>query len=271
MLVRRLLLAMVVLSLVAAAGPALPRDSTLDLVTGVGFAPLAGEELPEGGLLTEVVTRAFAAVGLRYQVRFMPWKRGYDGVVSGMFLGGFPYTRTAERDRDVLFSGALMVVRQLVYASTRTGFDFQGPSSFRGRSVCAPVGYALPAPLAALVENGATVLERLSDLSACVRMVATGRVDAFVMDEFTGRVAIAEADADADIRPSARSFGTAALHLVVSRTNPEAGALLAAFDSGLKKLHESGEYDAILARHLGMRGAAAGKLVGKVGGPAGGE
>lgn len=162
---RRCLLAM--LLLLAALGPvraapldsallgSAPLDSALDLVTGNDFAPFTGEDLPEGGLLTEIVRRAFGEVGLRYEVRFVPWRRGYDGVLAGKFLGTFPYVRTPDREMEMLFSDPLLEVRQLVYLSAHSGMVFHTPQDFRGRTVCAPVGYALPAELAELAAAGA--------------------------------------------------------------------------------------------------------------------
>ena len=105
MLGRRTLLALallsaLMLSVTAGAARATVIESTLDLVTGNDFAPFTGEDLPQGGMLTELVLRSFKAMGLGYDVRFVPWKRGYDGVVAGKFLGTFPYVRTPEREQE---------------------------------------------------------------------------------------------------------------------------------------------------------------------------
>lgn len=249
MLRRRTFVAVLVL---LAAGPdragAAP-GGVLDLVTGTDFAPFVGEDLPEGGMLTELVLRAFKAVGMSYEVRFVPWKRGYDGVVAGRFLGTFPYVRTHDREREVLYSDPLLEVRQLVYLSTKSGMQFRTPADFRGRSVCAPVGYALPAELQALLDGGVLTRESPSDLFACVRMVASGRCDAFVLDEYTGHAAVARAGMEDGIRIAEQPYALVAQHLVVSKANPEAQAVLAAFNAGLRKLKENGTFADIVRRH----------------------
>lgn len=249
-LVRWALLASLLLLAMVGTGRAMALDSGLDLVTGNDFAPFTGETLPQGGMLTEVVQAAFKAVGLSYEVRFMPWKRGYDGVVAGKYLGSFPYVRTPEREPEVLYSDPLMEVRQLVYLSARTPMEFRGPQDFKGRSVCAPVGYALPVELTAMVANGDLTRESPADLPACVRMVATDRVDAFIIDEFTGQAAVAYVVAERDIRVAEQPYARVGQHLILSRANPEAEAVMAAFNSGLKKLKESGAFDEIVRRHL---------------------
>ncbi|AWJ84652.1 amino acid ABC transporter substrate-binding protein [Azospirillum sp. TSH58] len=257
---RRGLLAM--LLLLAALGPvraatpdsapiaSAPLGSALHLVTGNDFAPFTGEDLPEGGLLTEIVRRAFDEVGLRYGVRFMPWRRGYDGVLAGKFLGTFPYVRTPDREMEMLFSDPLLEVRQLVYLSAHSGMVFRKPEDFRGRTVCAPVGYALPPELAALAAAGALTRESPADLPACVRMAASGRVDAFVIDEFTGRSAVAKAMMGDEIRVAPLPYARAGQHLILSRSLPEAAAILAAFNAGLRKLKDGGAFEEILRRHL---------------------
>lgn len=231
------------------AAPVRAAESPLDLVTGNDFPPFTGEDLPQGGLMTELVLRAFRMVGLGYEVRFAPWKRGYDGVIAGRFLATFPYVRTPEREREVIFSEPVLEVRQLVYLSTHTRMEFTGPQDFRGRTVCAPIGYALPTELTAMVERRELTRDSPADLAACARMVATGRADAFVIDEYTGRAAVVRAGVADGIRIAEQPYALAPQHLIVSRGNPEAGAVLAAFNAGLRKLKESGAFGEIMARH----------------------
>ena len=226
----------------------------LDLVTGNDYAPYTGEDLPGGGLVTELVRQAFAVGGRRYDVRFMPWKRGYDGVVLGRFLATFPYVRTPEREREVLFSDPVIEVRQFVYLSKRSTMEFHGGDSggvtdFRGRTVCQPAGYALPAELEELVQLGRLTRHTPSDLGACMRMVATGRADALVIDEYSAAAAIARAGLAEEIRVSERPFAVVTLHLVVGRATPGAEAMVAAFNDGLKTLKQQGVYLRLLAAH----------------------
>lgn len=232
---------------VRADSPVMP-----ELVTGPGFAPFTGEDLPQGGWMSDLVQRAFKAAGRGYELRFVPWKRGYDGVMSGRFIATFPFARTPERERDALFSDPLIQVRQFVYLSTHTRMSFAGPEDFRGRVVCAPLGFGLPEELEAMIRRGELRRDTPSDLTACVRMVATGRADAFVLDEYTGSTAIINAGVINDIRVAERPYGTLTLHLMVGRTTPDAPAIIARFNDGLKALRDSGVYDELLARHTAL-------------------
>jgi polar amino acid transport system substrate-binding protein len=273
--VRSAALGAVLAGLILCAAPAQPRAldaapesvgtapapapyTGLDLVTGSDYAPYTGDDLPGGGLVTELVRRAFAVGGRRYDVRFMPWKRGYDGVVAGRFLATFPYVRTPEREREVLFSDPVIEVRQFVYLSNRSGMEFRGRTGpddsdlledFQGRTVCQPVGYALPAELEAMAGQGRLTRQTPSDLGACARMVATGRADALVIDEFSGAAAIAKSGLADDIRVAERPFAVVTLHLVVGRATPGAETTIAAFNDGLKTLKQQGVYRQLLTSH----------------------
>lgn len=236
-----------VTSVARADGAAMP-----ELVTGPGFAPFTGEELPQGGWMSELVQRAFKASGRGYELRFVPWKRGVDGVVSGRFIATFPFPRTPERERDALFSDPLIEVRQFVYLSAHTPMTFTGPEDFRGRVVCAPLGFSLPEALETMIRQGDLRRDTPSDLTACVRMVATGRADAFVLDEYTGSAAIINAGVIGDIRVAERPYATITLHLMVGRATPDAAAIIARFNDGLKNLKDSGVYDDLLVRHTAL-------------------
>ncbi|CBS86302.1 putative amino acid ABC transporter, periplasmic component [Azospirillum lipoferum 4B] len=249
-------------ALESAAEPAPAPYTGLDLVTGGDYAPYTGEDLPGGGLVTDLARRAFAVSGRHYDVRFMPWKRGYDGVVAGRFLATFPYVRTPEREQEVLFSDPVIEVRQFVYMSNRTAMTFDGRladgrsvrgsrglEGFRGRTVCQPVGYALPPELETLVGQGQLARQTPSDLGACVRMVATGRADAFVIDEYSAASAIARSGLADDIRVSDHPYAVVTFHLVIGRATPGAEATLAAFNDGLKALKAQGVYRELLSGH----------------------
>ncbi len=229
-----------------------PPLAGLFLVTGTDFAPFSGPDLPNGGLISELVQRSFLAVGRTYDLRFIPWKRGYDGVVSGRFLATFPYVRTADREREALFSDPLMEVRQFVYLSTHTRMSFTGPEDFQGRAVCAPTGYALPDALEAMVRQGDLTRETPSSLEACVRMVASGRADAFVLDEYTGSTAVIHAGVIDNIRIAPTPYAIVSLHLIVGRGTPDAEATVEAFNAGLKRLKSSGSFAEMLARHTAV-------------------
>ncbi len=257
--------AVVLLLAVPTAGQALESGAELapapytglDLVTGGDYAPYTGEDLPGGGLVTDLARRAFAVSGRQYDVRFMPWKRGYDGVVAGRFLATFPYVRTPEREQEVLFSDPVIEVRQFVYMSNRTAMTFDGRlvrgprglEGFRGRTVCQAVGYALPPELEALVGQGQLARQTPSDLGACVRMVATGRADALVIDEYSAAAAIARSGLADDIRVSDHPFAVVTFHLVIGRATPGAETTLAAFNDGLKVLKAQGVYRELLSGH----------------------
>ncbi|UKJ72097.1 transporter substrate-binding domain-containing protein [Azospirillum brasilense] len=240
------------LLLLAAIGPvrAAPLDSALDLVTGNDFAPFTGEDLPEGGLLTDIVRRAFDEVGLRYGVRFMPWRRGYDGVLAGKFLGTFPYVRTPDREMEMLFSDPLLEVQQLVYLSApaawssgRRRISGDGRSALRSAMPCRRNWRSWPRR--ARSRGRARRICR----PACGWSPRAGWTPSSSTSS-QGRSAVAKAMAGDEIRVAPLPYARAGQHLFLSRSLPEAAAILAAFNAGLKKLKDGGAFEEMLRRHL---------------------
>jgi polar amino acid transport system substrate-binding protein len=80
------------IALALAYGLAMPAQAaTLDIVTGNDFAPYADEKLPNGGFATDLVREVIKKIGTETNIRFLPWKRGYELTTSGETLATFPY------------------------------------------------------------------------------------------------------------------------------------------------------------------------------------
>lgn len=221
------------------------------LVTGDNFSPYAGQVLPHGGMLTEVVQRAFAAAGKDTALSWMAWKRGYALTKLGEFDATFPYARSHEREQDYLYSALLYGDMRSVFARPGSDIDPGSPASFRGRTYCLPVGFLVYPQIGALQKEKALRVERPGSLADCARMLALGRVDFYIADRLSGDASLREAGVGGRVVRLAKPFEQAAFYLLVPKSRPGAVDLIAGFNAGLKRLRESGEYERIVRRHLG--------------------
>ena len=89
------------IALGTALGAVSVQAEELAIATGNDYAPFTDEELPEGGLATEVVVEAFAAVDHEVDIDFRPWARGYHDTGQGVFAGTFPYVHSDERAEEM--------------------------------------------------------------------------------------------------------------------------------------------------------------------------
>jgi polar amino acid transport system substrate-binding protein len=76
------------------------QAAELRLVTGDDYAPFTGQDLPGGGMLTQVVEAALQEQGQVYSLHWRPWNRGYLRTLQGEFDATFLYIRTAQRSRN---------------------------------------------------------------------------------------------------------------------------------------------------------------------------
>ena len=222
------------------------------LVSGNDYAPFAGSKLVEGGLATDVVTRALAAAGMDAMVAWQPWAGGYAQTLAGNYAGTFPYTRTPEREADMLFSAPLVALKERVFVkNTPSKFDYSTLAGFAGSTICISAGTPPHPKLATLVRSGQ--IKRLApmDTSVCVRLVESGEADFFVLEEFAGRAALAASGLPAGsliVAPVA-PLSERELFLVAPKKAPGSAQLIAALNQGLVQLRKSGVYDQVLAVH----------------------
>lgn len=223
---------------------------TVRLVTGDDLPPYAGKQLPHYGMLTEIVQRAFEQAGSQTTLDWAPWKRGYELTKVGEYDATFPYARTAEREKDYLYSDLIYGGIRSVYARPGSAIDPARPDSFRGLSYCAPSGFIVYPQMEALLRQGAITVQRPFSLASCVKMLAIGRVDFFITDSVSGDNLLRRMQAGSSVARIAKPFDHAEFHLIVPKNRAGAQALIARFNGGLKRLKSNGEYARIVQRHL---------------------
>ncbi|MCW0234597.1 MAG: transporter substrate-binding domain-containing protein [Ferrovibrio sp.] len=224
-----------------------PAAGRLALVSGEDYPPFADPRLPGGGLAVMLVRRVVEAMGATAKIDFMPWRRGYEETLRGRYDATFPYVRTAERERDFLYSDSLIQVRQVVFMSAGRRFSYRSPEDLRGRRACIALGYAPPAVLQAMLDRDLVARVTPASASACPGLVAADRADFFVQDERIGAATVARAGlADAIVTVGNLPFGSTDLHVIVPRDRPGAAELIRRFNDGLRRLRDSGDYEHLL-------------------------
>lgn len=217
------------------------------LATGNQYAPFADEQLPRGGLATELVRAAFAAVDVDTNITFLPWQRGYRDTLAGEIQGTFPYIPSAERVRDMVYSEPMIRVQTLVISRNDHPLNYQHAGDLLNRELCWPLGWALPPVVDALIRSGDIRYSQPRDYHACPRMLMTSRVEFMLANNFQWAALIeAEGLSGEDFYVATQPIQEVTLHLIAPR-NAEGEALVRKFNAGLTLIKASGEYDAIMA------------------------
>ena len=73
-------------------------EKAIRLTTGE-WAPYISEKLEHFGLVSRIVTEAFALEGVKVEYIFLPWKRAYQEALIGKYDGSAVWTRNSEREK----------------------------------------------------------------------------------------------------------------------------------------------------------------------------
>jgi polar amino acid transport system substrate-binding protein len=201
------------------------------------------------GLLTEVVTAAFAEAGVETRIKYRPWRRCALMIREGEAFGAYPYGRTDRRAAYALFSDPIWICRNVFfYLKERLGeFDCTSLDDLGEYLIAGTSGHYYED---VFKEKGLTVDYAPGEASG-VRRLWERRAALFAEDELVGWTLINR------IFPGqAHLFGSTPTpwnlnpqHLMVSKAYPGARELLARFNKGLAAIRRDGTYDRLVEKY----------------------
>ncbi|PVY76431.1 amino acid ABC transporter substrate-binding protein (PAAT family) [Tamilnaduibacter salinus] len=241
------------------------EGKSIKVLTGGNYQPFTGKELPNGGLVTDVVNSALNNTPgvTSFGVAWVDdWSRHLDPLLSNRTYDlGFPWlkpdcrqTPDNTRCRHFLFSDPMFEMLVLLFVDRSGGFVFQDESDIHGKTLCRPDGYYthdLEKNGRLWLTNNRVVLKQPDSVDACFRMLTTGSVDAVALNEFTGRSAMKRLNLENRVRiVQSRPLSIEGLHVLVHRDHPQAERLIGQVNDGLNAIKDSGRYQSIVDRHL---------------------
>jgi len=221
----------------------------LDIVTGNDFKPYTDENLPGGGLSTEIVTTAFRNIGYDTVVDFVNWPTGYDLTKRGKFVATLPYVPTDERKKDFLFSVSLADDLTFVYWHKDRPKDFQKLDDLKGHTVCRNEGYFTDF-LDEMIQADQIEFIQFKQTEDCWRGLTDGSIDFVVQGEFETIALLHDMDLSDDVARSEIAVDARGVHLIFPKINPDSEALRDQFDRAFRAMSESGELAQMVEQHL---------------------
>jgi polar amino acid transport system substrate-binding protein len=216
------------------------------------WEPFSSTKLPNKGCATELVAAICKAGGIEPSFNFYPWPRAEAMVESGDAFGAFPYAMNEARKAKFDFSEPLFYTTpRFIYHSRAKSFAKLKVSTLadmKNYSVAIIAGHFTENDLktAGIKVNTAPGLENI------VKMLQSGRVDFIVEEETSAFDAIKKVFPTemANFRTLPNTFWPlGGNHLMVSKTYPNAQALLVKFNKGLQELKKNGVYKQITAKY----------------------
>ncbi len=248
---RRDLLIFSTLALVAAASPAQPWGELKRVVIGAenDWYPYSGER--EGraqGMTVDIVTAAYAVVGIEVQFDLLPYARCMAQTRSGVVLACFNTTRTALIENDYLWPAKPMFnERFLIYARTddaHSGAPLK-VKDLEGEKVAVTRGYEYGSEFDA---NPRVQRVVTSHDENNFELLLRGRARYTLAPDANTRLLLQRRPEMAGRFKVVGALSYFGIYTTFSRTHPDARQALAAFDEGMKLIQANGTFRAIQER-----------------------
>jgi polar amino acid transport system substrate-binding protein len=213
------------------------------------WRPYLSQRLPHGGVVSRIVSEAFASQGVTVKFVFRPWKRAYiealQGDVHGSVVWG-PGTDGARRAQDFLLSDTVLEGQTVFFHLRSVPFDWQHYADLRKVRIGGTAGYIYD------FENLPGIqIDRAANDEIGFRKLLAGRFDIFPSDLHGGRAVLTEHFSQAEasqIIAHPTPYSVTQYHLLLSKKIAANGRYLQLFNRGLKQLRESGKYAQYMAQ-----------------------
>ena len=221
------------------------------IVSGPHYPPFSAYHLPQNGLGPFLVSKILEASGKKVIRGFRPWKRAYRETLQGKYDAVLPYTETANRRQDFLFSEPVFKVNSYIFVRAESPISAQSLSALKGKKYCNPLGFADGRPIETMETAGDLTRVSPSTLENCFKMLAAGRVDFIktnphVAQYMSGNHGLSQEA----FRALTFVVDTESLHVIVPRMHPAGEALIETFNHGYSRMRQAGRINELSDAYL---------------------
>lgn len=241
---RRLLTALLI-----CAGLCQPAHSQEHIRIAIGeWPPFISQQLPNYGVIPQLISEAFATQGVTVEYGFFPWKRAYEEVKQGRWQASAVWGRTPEREADCLFSEVVYSDAVVLFYNRSKAISWDGSlvgaEQLKGLRIGIPLGSAKMPVLEQAEQRGWVQYEASGDELINLRKLAAGRIDAVDIVKGSGNHVLSQqlSASERSKITTTPSYQTWDYHLILSRQLPESERLLQLFHLGLQQLHRNGRH-----------------------------
>lgn len=213
------------------------------------WSPYISAELKYKGLVSRIVTEAFALEGVHVEYQFFPWGRALLEAQKGNLDASSVWYFHEDREKDFLHSDPVIVLTEVFFHLKSFDFDWRDWSDLKSLRVGGTIEYTVSKMLEENQQIGEYSLELIPSDENNFRKLLKGRIDIFPSAIEAAYPLLNEKFTEEDrerltYHPNPVNSGE--LYLLASKRNPKNKHMLNLFNRGLKRLKESGQYDKIM-------------------------
>jgi polar amino acid transport system substrate-binding protein len=218
------------------------RAEEITLTNGE-WLPYTSEHLPHHGVISRIVSEAFAAEGVTVNFRFRPWPRAFAEAQRGLAHGSVVWgtgEAWSRRTKEFLFSEPVFEDESVFFY--RKGIDFKWTrySDLARYKLGGVAGYEYR-----FQNIPGLRIDRAPSDELTFRKLVAGRVDVFPSSLNVGKYILRTKftpQESAEIEIYKGSFNVTKYYLILARSRPGSAALIEKFNRGLRQLQENGTY-----------------------------
>lgn len=225
--------------------PAYAEQLEINLTAG-NYPPYQAQDLKHYGVLSRIVTEAFALEGVKVNYNFMPWKRAYPSILEGKLDGVGYATKKKEREQYFYFSEPIFQKKRVFFHLKSYPFDWENVEDLRGVQIGALSGYAYNPKFDQADERKIIAVQRVETHQQNIgKLVQGNRIDIALSTVDQGYDVLQKNYPEAlnAITYHPKPLHSPNMHLMLSKKVQKNKKLIVLFNRGLRKLKASGKFD----------------------------
>lgn len=241
-----------------------PAPINISLLALEGLPPFSDQGLPNGGMITELIEKASnrAFSGLPERARKLQPVKSLSLInaeentvpVSFPWLASECTAAVTTTCQQAILSDPVFEVLVVLFTNKDQPVSFRQERDIAGKVLCTATKASeqeLDAQGRGWVESGLVDLRVEPSVAQCFEALMSGAVDAVVINEFTGRSVTQEMGIEDHVQALTKApLSISMIYAAVPRAAPRAEEAISLLNAGLRALRKSGEFQAVLDRHL---------------------
>lgn len=212
------------------------------------WIPLTGKQLKHGGFCSHVVSEAFKLSGYETKINYYPWKRVLLRLKEGKEQVSPCWIKTAEREKDYVFSDSIMVQKKVFFHRRDLDFDWSSMNDLFNYRIGKVNGYAYGEMFDKAEKEKRIKVYLANSDEQNFKKLLLGRIDLYPLEIIVGYTTIHKVFSIANTRlltNHPKAILESRYYLMFSKKVPakRLNKLLTDFNIGLKKLKRSGKYE----------------------------
>lgn len=214
------------------------------LTTGE-YPPYLSKNFKHFGLGNRIVTEAFALEGINVEYQFFPWKRAYTTAKNSECFGSVFWWHSLEIENDFYFSDPLLEEKYVFFHLKSYSFDWNILEDLKDLTVGATLGYTYTEEFYTLKEHDFFNLQWVSEDIQNFKKLLNNRIKIFPHNPDIGHYQLQKHFSPTETKKLTyhpKPLRVGFNYVIFSKQNKNSQRMLKIFNTGLKRLKESGKF-----------------------------